>query len=545
MRWGRRIGAVLASGLLLAAAGCGTAAKPTSAEIYQTARLGTVMVVSQYQTQVSVPEGHIPADKEALLKQQLISMVQSGQVADNPAALTQAALQLILNNPLNYVEPSSTVLSKKVGMLMLGSGFFVTPNGYLVTNAHVVAPDNPEIKQGFAQTGLQDFVQVFMQKDEASLEQFLGGALPASMVKELQQAETDYVAHYMQFGKVAKSYSVQMGAAIPGVATGQKGITASVVVAGKPTPGKDVAILKVEGESNLPTLPLGHDSNLNVSAPLYVVVYPADATFMSTFAKRSQVETTLTAGVLSRRVKMSGGWTALQTDATMHPGNSGGPVLNDRGQVVGLATFGAVSQNTGQTVPGENFVVPTSLVEEFLRQVNVTPQSSQTTGLYQQALADYYTQRYRDALPLFQKVNALLPGNPFVQKFITASQADILAGKDRSGPGALGWALYTLAALVVLAVIGAAATGRLRPVLAGVGTLRRPRSGVPTGVSPPPEGKDSVHAAGSTCAACGAPLGADDHFCPSCGALARCSSCGAPVEPGQTFCSQCGASLKR
>ncbi len=539
MRRGRWLAFLAGGALLWAGAGCGPAAKPTSAEIYQTARLGTVMVTARFQAQVSYPEGQIPAAKAAALQQQGQALINSGQMADTPAAIIQFVIQTIAQNPLVYYAPTSTVRTAQVSTVSIGSGFFVTPNGYLVTNAHVVAPDTTELKQGMVQTAMQTFVKNDMQYFLQLWTNQVGGSMPKNLQQDLANAIVTYIAHYMSLSKTQDSYAVQMGAAIPGVATGQKGITASVVIHGKPTPGKDVAILKVEGESNLPTLPLGHDSNLNVSAPLYVVGYPGDATFMPTFAKSSQVEPTLTAGVLSRRVKVSGGWTALQTDATMHPGNSGGPVLNADGHVVGLATFGAVSQNTGQTVSGENFVVPTSLVQEFLHQVNVTPQSSQTTGLYQQAMADYYAQRYRDALPLLQKVNALLPGNPFVQKFITASQADILAGKDRSGPGTLGWALYTLAALVVLALIAAAATGRLRPVLAGVGTLRRPRRSSGASVAPPTPPEE----ARPSCPACGASVGPEQRFCPACGATLRCPSCGTPVVPGQVFCAQCGAPL--
>ncbi len=452
------------SALVFSAAGCGTQQSLTRTEVFKVAQLSTSMVETDFKSQVTVPVAQLSPDGIQSMQQQLIALVNSGQVQNNKDAITHAMIDLLVANPTKYITPSQATESTSVEMIEEGSGFFVTPDGYLVTNAHVVAPDQDEIKQGFAQEALQDFVNKDVQDIENELAA-QGITLSNDEIQSVTKADQDYCAANMQLGDVQTSYAVELGAEVPGVAVLQQGSPASVVTVGTPEPGKDVAILKIEGKQNMPTISLGDDNAVQEGDSLYVVGYPGDATFYSVLAQSTQVEPTLTVGVLSRKVQMQDGWTALQTDATVQHGNSGGPVLNTAGQVVGLATFGVADPQSGTLEAGENFAVSISLVKEFLQQVNVTPKESMTSNLYRQAVVDMNNQQYKKALPILQEVNALLPGNPFIQADITSSQTNIISGNDRSGPAWWAWILYILAALVVVALIIAGKQGRLEPWL--------------------------------------------------------------------------------
>ncbi|MDQ7840510.1 MAG: trypsin-like peptidase domain-containing protein [bacterium] len=87
----------------------------------------------------------------------------------------------------------------------------------------------------------------------------------------------------------------------------------------------DAAILKIEGEG-FPVLPLGDSDTLRQGQEILVMGYPGGVGID---------EVSVTRGIVGA-VRV--GW--LQTDAVMLPGNSGGPVLDRSGRVVGLATFG-------------------------------------------------------------------------------------------------------------------------------------------------------------------------------------------------------------
>lgn len=109
---------------------------------------------------------------------------------------------------------------------------------------------------------------------------------------------------------------------------------ATLVDAGEVFPGKDVALIKVAAR-NMATVPLGDDTALGAGDRLFVLGFPGAATFNPTLSKASQGEPTLTQGVLSAKKGVNGGYTVLQTDAGMTHGNSGGPVLDEQGKVVG------------------------------------------------------------------------------------------------------------------------------------------------------------------------------------------------------------------
>lgn len=86
----------------------------------------------------------------------------------------------------------------------------------------------------------------------------------------------------------------------------------------------DVALLRVE-LSGLPVLPIGNSDTLRQGQELLVLGYPGIV---------STDEVSVTRGIVSA---VRPGW--VQTDAAIEPGNSGGPVLDREGRVIGLAAF--------------------------------------------------------------------------------------------------------------------------------------------------------------------------------------------------------------
>jgi serine protease Do len=98
-------------------------------------------------------------------------------------------------------------------------------------------------------------------------------------------------------------------------------------------PSIDLALLKIESDGSLPTLPLGNSDGLRVGEWVIAIGNPLE------------YEHTVTVGVVSakqRRVPIgntdSGVVSFLQTDAAINFGNSGGPLLDANGNVVGINT---------------------------------------------------------------------------------------------------------------------------------------------------------------------------------------------------------------
>jgi S1-C subfamily serine protease len=115
-------------------------------------------------------------------------------------------------------------------------------------------------------------------------------------------------------------------------------------------PAHDVAVLKIEGVSHLPTVTFGSSKAIQVGDPVVAIGN----------ALALQGEPTVTQGIVSalhRSISASNGSFTenlsdmIQTDAPINPGNSGGPLVNAQAQVVGMDT--AIIASTSQT-PAQN-----------------------------------------------------------------------------------------------------------------------------------------------------------------------------------------------
>ena len=123
------------------------------------------------------------------------------------------------------------------------------------------------------------------------------------------------------------------------------------VVVGTASDTTDLAVLKVEGVSGLTPAELGTSADLVVGQPVVAVGY----------ALGLRGDPTVTAGILSAvnrslDAQLSG---LLQTDAAISPGNSGGPLLDARGRVIGVNTAKAGStaaENIGFAIPVDTAV---------------------------------------------------------------------------------------------------------------------------------------------------------------------------------------------
>ncbi len=121
-------------------------------------------------------------------------------------------------------------------------------------------------------------------------------------------------------------------------------------------PASDLAVLKI-GAANLTAAPWGKSSDLEVGDPVLAIGNPFG------------LARTVTAGILSATgrhevVENVNYQDFLQTDAAVNPGNSGGPLVNMKGQIVGINT--AI---VGPTYQGISFAIPSDMVHQVYDQL--------------------------------------------------------------------------------------------------------------------------------------------------------------------------------
>ena len=127
----------------------------------------------------------------------------------------------------------------------------------------------------------------------------------------------------------------------------------------------DLALLQIRDAANLTPATLADSTNLVVGQRVYAIGNPFG------------FSGTMTRGIISaiRSVQMPSGNRiddAIQTDASVNPGNSGGPLLNSRGEVIGITTLIASIPNGGaDQSAGIGFAIPIqtakATIDDFAR----------------------------------------------------------------------------------------------------------------------------------------------------------------------------------
>ena len=170
-----------------------------------------------------------------------------------------------------------------------GSGFLLTPDGYLITNDHVIHGETDITISLFESTGDEEGEEGFSRRK----------------VKDVRIVATNAYA--------------------------------------------DLALLKIDGEKDLPVAYLGASERVRVGEAVFAIGNPLG------------LERSVSEGIVSTLARPFDGLIYLQTTTQINPGNSGGPLFNLKGEVIGVTNMGYMFSE------GLNFAIPVSTVKWFLR----------------------------------------------------------------------------------------------------------------------------------------------------------------------------------
>ena len=186
----------------------------------------------------------------------------------------------------------------------------------------------------------------------------------------------------------------------------------------------DLAVLYIQAEGLTPAL-FGDSASLQVGDTVVAIGDPLGVEFRGTY----------TNGIISainRDVEMDGRvMTLIQTNAALNSGNSGGPLINCYGQVIGINTMkiGTFTDDAG--VEGLGFAIPSATVKEIVDQLISQGYVSgrPTLGLEGESLSSFYQHYYR--MPAGLYITAVDPGSDAYAKGIEDGDILLYIGNER------------------------------------------------------------------------------------------------------------------
>ena len=125
----------------------------------------------------------------------------------------------------------------------------------------------------------------------------------------------------------------------------------------------DLALLEVEDPPKVKSLSLGPADGVQIGDPVLAIGHPENGGLWS-----------LTSGRIGARIRNAEGVRGnhiFQTEASLNRGNSGGPLLNEDGQMIGVNTSIARKASDGLAIMGINFAVQSDVAREWLQSVGL------------------------------------------------------------------------------------------------------------------------------------------------------------------------------
>ncbi len=440
-----------------------------------------------------------------------------------------------------------------------GSGFVVTPNGAVITASHVVEPDQQSMRNYAAnKIVLEGYGYTYPDSSSSPFDQY---TLPIGYRNQLLQQCYHAVACDFTITPIETVYSAV------DVAQGQlpKGTPARVLTS-TGFANTDVAVLQVNG-TNMPTVSLGDTaSNLQPGDDVTALGFPGTS--------RDSLQTGVTQpnkvfGKVSN-IRPQGTSNLIEVDANIEPGMSGGPVIDQAGDVIGLISFSTV-QSSGES--GAKYLRTIDDIKAALASAGVTPARGPVDDAFSAAMELYWGNHFTAAVPALQRVLDVYPGHPLATQTLALAQAKVGTKDDvpvakpspasSSSGGGSTVLIVGIAAAAIIIVGGlvmisrrksntpaAAGSSAVPPTLSAVGTppssepgrsvgfQSPPAATSPTMTSAPPAEAPTQPPAPPAIVSPPAPApeaAAESHFCSSCGHALKedarfCPSCGHPVE---------------
>jgi S1-C subfamily serine protease len=278
-----------------------------------------------------------------------------------------------------------------------GTGFVINADGWILTSGHVVEPtrDPAALRRDLTRNGAIAALLKHLPVEELrrlhrddALDNFVATLMAQGTL------EAEHVVNDVELSNGAKlQFRVERYS--PALTQG----------------GNDLAVLRVK-RPKLPVLGLGDSELVRVGESIWSIGYPAvasstDDVIGGWLSSDSDLEATLTPGTITAIKRNVAHTQVFQSNVGIYRGNSGGPVVNRNGDVIGIATWG---HSGAEQI---KFLVPINVAKSFLAEAKVAFNSeSEFNRHYTKALDAAAAGKWTVANDELNRASALFPNSP-------------------------------------------------------------------------------------------------------------------------------------
>ncbi len=312
--------------------------------------LGTIAlsVAKDKTSSVATPSPFL--SREELAKLTKPAVVRIAQKASGTYVIPE--FKIDLENLKIDIKRDSLRNTQNLEEYITGSGFIISPDGYILTNAHVVSPEM--IKVSLLSRALDENLKMTLQEVPADGQN--------KLFENPEQAEK-FARDTLKLLMENSHFEITSKLAVLNPTSEKNNLTDLFDTGFKAEVldlnenflygNKDVALIKVD-QQRLPAIALGNPEQAVLGNPVFIFGFPGTAEVNSL----NPVESTLTEGVISAfKYADNKDFKILETDAKVSQGSSGGPLLNEKGEVIGIITYQtnpllrAIGDNFGFAIP--------------------------------------------------------------------------------------------------------------------------------------------------------------------------------------------------
>jgi len=292
-----------------------------------------------------------------------------------------------------------------------GSGTFITSHGDIVTADHVVNP--PPRDQALTQ-----FLEQQAAQDVVDYTNAQSATTPVTKAQVLQNLESGQLPSDPIYDTptsvvfLSTAYTGPLSAPDFPSLPSQVGAQVDKIEKESAANQKDVAIIHTPFKDT-PSVQLGDSSTVHIQDTLTIIGFPGNADLSS---KPTDLLTFSVNKINVSSIKTTdAGAPVIQVSGNVEQGDSGGPALDNQGNIVGIVSFGIVNPDSPGGTSGTSFLQAGNSATELVNSLNLDTTAGPFQKLWSQAFNDYSATTPGHWHRATQELNQLATNYPLFQ----------------------------------------------------------------------------------------------------------------------------------